>query len=558
MNDGQLHSGNSVADDPFIPRPCAFARLHGPFRLHLSDGTDITPTSPLRIAILAVLLSAPELCKARRSLLDMFWSCETPAKASANLRTALYLLKQDLAVLGEGVLTSNRSRVALCPERLKVQDPGAADGMFLEGVDLSLPGCDGFEEWLRDSRAADVQPDAPPVSKTHWNASSPARNAQRIELGVLPLLQANLSESCINEADGIVDATIRVVSLTTFLSLHDLRDRDVPVVPLPIRNGNGPSHLLQAVAERRDGNLMMRFRLTEAVNQRILWISDPVNASDLEPEELAAMTAEIILRNLATVSLPDESPNLFPWTAIAGLFSLDPQMISTVETQIDHMIQNGAPAELECLLLFAQVFKQNEGVEAVRPMSSERLCQLLSEISASSPLLPLWHSVAGYSAHMLLGQNDLADMLLESAHSSAPGLSLNLDHLAVIRMMQGDFAQAESAFWRCQKNGAHSPWRYTYDVTGAMIFMAKGDYKLALSFANRALFRKPRFIGALRYAMAGSALAGNTGDARRLRARIRQLRPDYDLAEWTDRMVQRTPIDLSRRLVRSFEQNGLI
>ena len=222
------------------------------------------------------------------------------------------------------------------------------------------------------------------------------------------------------------------------------------------------------------------------------------------------------------------------------------------------MIDAGSAPILRCLGYFAQVFKENEGVELARGVRPDELVDILSTVSQADPLLPLWESLAGYSAHMLLGDNDLAELLVEDAYKRAPHLSLNLDHLAVLKMMRGDLEGAEAAFQRCLKVGSSSPWQYTYHVTGSMISMAKGDFRRSLLYANQALLRKPSFIGALRYAMVGFALTGRESDAKRMHAGIRRLRPDYDLGAWTQNMIRRTPRDLGTTLADSLKNNGFI
>ena len=85
----------------------------GPLRVTLDDGTDITPGSSLRQAILAVLTTAPGQIRARKALQVMFWASSDPARAAASLRSALYLLRKDLKVLESDWLRTDRLTVAL-------------------------------------------------------------------------------------------------------------------------------------------------------------------------------------------------------------------------------------------------------------------------------------------------------------------------------------------------------------------------------------------------------------------------------------------------------------
>lgn len=545
---------------PHLPAAskAAWANLHGPLRLTLPDGRVITPGSPLRQAILAVLIMAPNQTKARRSLQDMFWARAERDRATANLRTALYLLKRDLAELGEDTLVADRNTVALLKGRI-LKDPGeTSEAQFLEGLDLPLDDCEGFEDWLRIMRgttsdAIDVSHDsceAPKIIKTP--------SSRPIALAILPTIEGHLQRRDVVRVNSIMDAIVRSISQTSSLDIHDLRGFDVQTISLPIESGCGPTHLLQPIAEKNNRRLMLGFRLVDTGTRRLSWSAEPIDAYSNGADAQSAAITETLLEHLASSQVAENTPDLFAWTAMTALFSLDDATIQRTETQIAAMRDSGGPRVLECLSLFAQVFKENEGVEAARKVDPSALCEILAEVPNWDPMLPLWQSLAGYSAHMLLGENDLAELMLESALRRAPNLAINLDHLAVLRMTRGDLEGAEAALSRCLIVGANSPWRYTYDVTGSMISMARGDYRKALQFANRALMRKPRFIGALRYAMAGFALAENHVDAQRMKSRIRRLRPDYDIGAWTENMVRRTPNQLAQNMAESFRRNGIL
>ncbi|WP_132461095.1 hypothetical protein [Rhodovulum marinum] len=528
----------------------------GPLRLRSGTGRDITPRRPLLQAILAVLVTARDQSRPRSILQEMFWGAAPPDKAAASLRNKLYELRKELAPLGGEVLMADRHAVWLAPGRIRL-DPARPGGpTFLEGMDLRIEGAELFEDWLREMRAAEDP--APSPTGPAAPALSGARGARRIALGLLPSLHAGLSRADLIRADGFPDAIARLVAQTTTLDVHDLRGHEVQAVPLPVETGQGATHFLQARVERRGKRLNLTFRLHEASARRLVWVSDPLDALAPDHEETVCALAETLLQQMAASPAAEGYPDLFPWTALTALFSLDGALIDRTEATVERMLAEGGPAYLDCVRLFAQVFKLHEGVARPERVTPEALVDVLAAMPPTHPLLPLCQSLAGYSAHMLMGENDLAEALVDEAARRAPNLALNLDHLAVMRLMRGDLDGAGAAHARCLRAGAASPWRYTYDVTGAMVSMARGDVRGALTCANRALMRKPRFLGALRYAMAGFALAGNAGDARRMQARIATLRPGHDLSDWTENLMRRTPPGLGARLSRSLRDSGLV
>lgn len=536
----------------------ARAVLRGPFRLFSDDGRDITPGSTLRQAILAVLISSPRQIRSRKSLQDLFWGEISPARASANLRTAIYLLRKDLAVLGPDILRTDRQTVSLAPDQIITADAAPAGPGFLEGMDLALDGCGVFEDWLRDMRLADddgprVLDPVPSSTLTRIQIVVP-----HVALGLLPPVHAGLSKADLHFAEGFVDNVVHYVSQTTTMDVHDLRGVDSQIVPLPISSGKGATHWLQAVAERQGPRISLRLRLVEGGSRRLIWLSDTVIGRAGDTTEIGYAMGETILDRLASQSEIANAPDLFPISALAAMFSLDAQMITRTEAQLDMMLGEGGSCILECLRVFAQIFKVHEGIGPSSGFDTAKLCDRLSEMRTSDPLLPLCQSLAGYALHMLADDQETAFHLVEAAYDRAPHLAINLDHLAVMRLMRGDIDGAAAALQKCLRAGAFSPWRYTYEVTGAMVCMARGDFRQSLYHANQALFRQPRYLGALRYAMAGLAVSGKPEDAQRMKARIKSLRPDHDLSAWADGLMRRAPTHLSKTLISGLRDSAIL
>ena len=117
----------------------------------MDDGTDATPSSALRQALLAVLVVSPGQARSRKSLQSLFWGDSDGDRAAANLRTALYLLRQDLAAFGPDILLTDRMTIRLHHGRITAQEVERRPD-FLEGLDLGLRGCEAFEDWLRFMR----------------------------------------------------------------------------------------------------------------------------------------------------------------------------------------------------------------------------------------------------------------------------------------------------------------------------------------------------------------------------------------------------------------------
>lgn len=560
--------------------PKATAIFAGPFRVRIDDTWDITPTSPLRQALLAVLILAPRQMKARKSLQSMFWGSADSAHAAANLRTALYQLRQDLMPLGPQVLLTDRQMVSLGPGAIAV-DLGADNGLdLLEGLDLPLADCDGFEDWLRSLRQSRSTTDlrdtvpvagpfaAPVAGPVAAPVAAPARIIPapradhppvRLALGLLPTVYAGPPPgAALGQVEATIDQITQFLKVFTFLDVHDFRDPCARSVPLPVASAQGPTHLLQSRIENDGTGVRLRFRLLEAHSRKLLWLSQPVAQQDLHQEVTAWRLGESIIDCMRLHPPPAGAPDLFPFTALAAFFSLDQDEIDRAEAQLQRMVADGGHPVLECLQLFAQVFRVNEHMGAAAAIDTERLLNLLADLPNADPMLPVCQSLMGYALHMLRAENELAFHLIENASRLAPNFALNLDHLAVIQLVRGDLDGAEAAWRRLNLVGQNSPWRYTYDITGAMIHLVRGDLRQSLYFANQSMFRKPRYLAALRYSMIGFALSNRAEDAARMLDRIRVLRPGYDLSHWADGFVTRMPVHLAKSAVQSLRQSELL
>lgn len=549
--------------------PKATAIFAGPFRVRSDDARDITPTSPLRQALLAVLILAPRQMKARKSLQSMFWGSADPAHAAANLRTALYQLRHDLMPLGPEVLQTDRQMVSLSPGVIAA-DLGADNGLdLLEGLDLPLADCDGFEDWLRSLRQSRRPTEADDAAAPHGSppvaakvGAIPAPRADRplrLALGLLPTVYAGPPPAAaLGQVEATIDQITQFLKVYTQLDVHDFRDPCVRSSPLPVASAQGPTHLLQSRMQHDGTGVRLRFRLLEAHSRKILWLSQTVAQQDLDQEATAWRLGESIIDCMRLHPPPAGAPDLFPFTALAAFFSLDADEIDRAEAQLQRMVAEGGHPVLECLHLFAQVFRVNEQLGARTEIDTERLLNTLADLSNADPMLPVCQSLLGYALHMLRAENDLAFHLIENASRLAPNFALNLDHLAVINLVRGDLDGAEAAWRRLNLVGQNSPWRYTYDITGAMIHLMRGDLRQSLYFANQSIFRKPRYLAALRYSMIGFALSNRAEDAARMLGRIRVLRPGYDLSHWADGFVTRMPVHLAKSAVQSLRQVDLL
>lgn len=308
---------------------------------------DITPGTGLRQALLAVLLMAPGKTRARKRLQTMFWGSAGARQASGNLRNAIYMLKRDLKPFSPDCVMSNSDRVWLQPGLFSLS-PEAPEGPdFLEGMDLSLEDCQEFEEWLSSMR---IREPATSRKLEHFASSAQSHGMQRERaLGLLAPICATVSDEDRIRIEILTDAIVRAMHTSSEIPVHDLRGGLDFTFRLPVELGQGPTHLLQSAAVRHGSKLTIRLRLFAADSPGLKWMSDPIDFSSDWAEEIAFAQADHILTQLERLGEAGQVVDLFPYTALTALFSLDPELIGRTERQLSEMAQESGRPILECL-----------------------------------------------------------------------------------------------------------------------------------------------------------------------------------------------------------------
>ncbi len=130
--------------------------LFGPFRLLKPGGERIEIPSKKGVAVVAMLAMAKDGERARGWLQEKLWGQRQQAEARGSLRRELSNLRKLLNQDSAALLVCEHDRVQLDLKLINIDARSSRDHPlaceFLEGLDI--PGEDGFEDWLRDQRAA--------------------------------------------------------------------------------------------------------------------------------------------------------------------------------------------------------------------------------------------------------------------------------------------------------------------------------------------------------------------------------------------------------------------
>jgi len=140
--------------------PIHRAKMHllGPFSLFRDDNCRVEIPSKKGIALLAMLAMSPTGARSRLWLRSMLWGTRESAQAQASLRKELSTLSKlltdaglnGLLICGSQRIELNRSALWIDAAQINIDELHTTNDVFLEGIDL--PGCEEFEDWLREER----------------------------------------------------------------------------------------------------------------------------------------------------------------------------------------------------------------------------------------------------------------------------------------------------------------------------------------------------------------------------------------------------------------------
>ncbi|WP_108482906.1 AfsR/SARP family transcriptional regulator [Oceaniglobus ichthyenteri] len=548
-------------------------QLVGPLRVRAAGGRDCTPGGTLRKAMFAVLALSEGGSRSRVTLQDMFWSGRDPKQAGGSLRTALSVLRRELAPLGADVLQIDTHTVTLNCAHLSIDvanyrtganpapDPETAPDL-LEGLDAEGEAREGFEEWLRAQRVAwyDFLDAGAPVAAA-VPSTAPILAPPHPGLGLLCVAGDGLSPNLEQGCDAVLDfigAEARVMCGTDIYDCRDGLSRRFGDVP-----GAGPAHLLQLFVRPMGQGARLTLKVIETATHRFLWdqrldCSHP-DMLDLHHPAMAEFISRAI-EQLATSILPRSDPThtapYAPYQSLNMMFSLAP---NTLERAGDILQSAWAethdPVHLG-LLSYLDTFRVGESwgkTVGNRPEAAE----IAREGLVDGAFNGLYLTTAGYALFYLTDNVELAADLMIRAVEVAPAQALAWDHLALFWHTQGNRSKARFAAERAVALGRFSPLRFAYDTTLSMVAHAEGDFDSAISFGRRALARKPDFSSALRYVTAGLGLLGRTDEAEAMAQRILTLDPTFTADRKTQGLIKMADHEAGEALQKGLLLAGL-
>ena len=551
-------------------------------------GRDITPTSPARQAILAIVALSPQARLSRTRLMTLFWPSSTPKKAQSSLRAALFKLRRDLDRHAPGLLVVDDHVVALEPamfERDVDNEDTPVTGELLEGLDVPLRDSEGLESWLRQERAAwagrqaeswdEEEEEAEPVRERTAlagnGAAAPSRGfSSGFVAGGGPVLRRSDGmlriEPRVRLTVGHLDVLAgsepgRILGRLLLDQVTEAAERSGVAIPVDRAEDRADIRLEVSVAELT-GEWLVGLRLHRRDSLQSSQVAEVRMPADLGRALASEGLVHVVDRAVdAIVRQKPIGVDLGMTglvTEISAMYLAGQDERLALRAGLAQQIEaegTGSPA----IRSFLETFILGESLDDGEPSDAQLTLALgaADTVYQGRELNPVELSLAGYGLDFIAADRPQAFNLMHEAVHAGPEVALVWDNLAISYFRHGDFERARGAAEQALKFGYASPLIGIFETTYCMTCLASGDTAAAAYYGLRALRRNGAYLSACCHAAAAVALAGDLPAAEALVGQMKTLRPDISLAMIEERFMARFPPHAQDVLLRGLRLAGL-
>lgn len=535
--------------------------LYGPLQFFRPDGSLATPNSAKTQGLLAILAVAAGDPIERSTLQDHLWSDRMQVQGRASLRKALSELRSSIGPESSEILQSSSSRIFLNMSRIQCyfEPPNELAKLrkpeFLEGLDIKDPV---FNDWLQTMRARlvaatgsqsqfsadtnhqpslDIQSSLPERAKEFRPRPKFPQGSYCLEL--YPAITADQQTNFVCDAlSDDVATNLRDLCSATIIDHRNLSS----ALPSDVEACSGLALQIGAVSSA--SRLHLQFRVWDSETKHLLWSQaldlDLEHQFDRTNPQRASLVSEVTERILFFMRSMGKITRLpgAPYKALSMLMN----NVSGAERKVGRFLstaqeQSNDPV-YRALAAYHETLSVGESNSIVSCDVREKVQSIVHRSLGKGKFDSTYLTTAGYALHYLAADHDLAPELLMRSTETAPCQAMCWDHLALFFFDKGEFARARKASTRALSLSTHSPFRFAYETTRAMIAHAEGDHATAILFGKRALERRPGFSAALRYTTASLALSGKVEEATDLARELMKFFPEFRAGRQTQGLAR--------------------
>ena len=499
-------------------------RLYGAPEVRMADQRI---TGARNVALIALLVMAPDMRRSRACLVDMLWSGSAPDRRRANLRQLLHALRQSVGPVFDVVFDNDRDVVALRKGCVALSGtPG--DGMLLEGIDLAE---DGFEDWLRTERSQWAEP-------------------YRVELAndrvsILPrVMVVPFGELMVGAAAGLGDAVAQD------LSSHFARSQLMDAI------SHYSSRAIDTTAEvqvdyivtgqcRLSGDrISVDASLIDRADDRVLWSDRMVTTlsgflageDDLTRHMGGEILRVVMSRSIASSStrpLPELSAHSLMLSAVALMHSFDRRHFHRAQAQLEEVIarcpEHSVPRAWLAQWHLLRIYQKWTEDAARDECDATQAIRNALDLNATCPLSL---AIDGNIQTVLRADFDTAHHRFAAAQAVNPSSAFISQLAAVLATFRGKGDAAVALTDRAYALSPRDPRRPFFQTLSAGSYVAGGRYDEAVEMADASLRQNPHHLSAHRCKVIGLQLAGREEEARKAAGVLMRIDPDLRVSDY--------------------------
>ncbi|GFE63671.1 hypothetical protein [Litoreibacter roseus] len=520
--------------------------LGGRFRLELSSGADVTPTSAKAQGLLALLASAPGHERTRLWLQEKLWSDRAREQAAASLRQELRNLRIGLGD-NKKILIQNRMVISLDTEFCGIEDDLSPGQEFLEGIDIRDAA---FNDWLTAerhhrhlveatggaARLANVPGTAAASGLIRPDPAYPGR----VPAGLLR--RAIVFETFAKPGDPLHVLETAFVSFTA-LGLSETMSVDVFQGRTPSTPPDAIQINVQSFLTGPD-KTGMKVSAEDGARHQLIWSgietvpnfgAVPVDHPDILrlSNQLIEALADALL--LKTEGIPDYmDASLMGRMALRKIFSMQAEQLDEADKLLETAFEldpRGIFAAWRAQLRVIQHVERFDDDADRLIAEAEDHCYTALEVEPSNSMV----LAAVAKSRLVLNDNVMAcHELATKSVALNPSNPFAWDILSTAKLYAGDHEKAHALAFKAQQLGVRSPHSFWWDMGRCVTAALTGRAEEALRLAEVSHALSPHFRPPLRYLTALYAAQGQMEKAIYVARKLKQLEPDFSL----ERMAQ--------------------
>jgi TolB-like protein/Tfp pilus assembly protein PilF len=495
-------------------------QLLGPFGLFDATGQRIR-IGKKAAALMALMATGRDGVRARSWLQDMLWGARGLEQAQASLRRELANLRPLLNPPGAAPLLVTTPEIAgLQLDRLELDldGPRASLGadIFLEGIDI--PGEEGFEDWLREQRAALE------AKARREGPRRPADGMTGLPEGILkphppgegffgrPFLAVlrfvNLTGDPDNDylaeglAEDLIDRLSRLRWIPIIASAASFAHSTETATLHEIGQALGVRYIVEGRLRRRDGAPQLTASVSDAESGRALWTWRADLPADAPLRDPDVILTEVVA---ALASRIDDAEMTRAVSRPAG----DPEVNDLIwRARWHHNRYTGDDSRIAEQLLQEALAREPNSPEAIVQLADFRqrqvwlnrapaeeiveLRQLAQRAITADYLDARGYLIAGL-AELWLGHNEAAISLFNQAIGLNPSLAYGYSQIGAALYLSGRPGPALDMLAKALRLNMGE--QHAYYVLGeiAMCHAMLGQWDEAIRAADESIVRRPAY-----------------------------------------------------------------